>query len=237
VLLYTVFRASLFRNWRFTVSPYRLLRLAAALSFCVPALATTVTINETIGSHEGPWLYVNGGLNTSDQYGVDDQTAPTVVSAANGFDFSAGSVFTLLYISGTTAAGPSFASVDANGNHSFPFNNNPGSSGKVAPSAYMNPATYPIYLSELVGTFANSSGAIIGTPFSVGDGPTMLTVPSGATQLQLGINDDIYSDNSGSLVVRISGPGSVSGVPEPSTVGFICVAVGLGALIRRRKLV
>lgn len=219
--------------------PHRtLIGLAAAVPLCVSAFATTQTISETIGSQQGPWLYVNGGLNTSDQYGIDDQAAPSVISAANGFDFSAGSVFTVQYVSGSTSAGSSFAFVDATGNLVFPFNNLPGSSGKVAPSAYMDPATYPIYLSELVGTFANSSGQIVGTPFSVGDGPTTLTVPAGATQLQLGINDDIYGDNSGSLLVHITGPESVpaSTIPEPSTVGLIFLGLtGVAALIRRYR--
>ncbi|MGO9061547.1 MAG: hypothetical protein ACLQU2_29855 [Candidatus Binataceae bacterium] len=69
----------------------------------------------------------------------------------------------------------------------------------------MPASDYPINLVELVGTFADSERTIAGTPFPVGDGPTTLKVPSGATQLQLGANDCLFSDNSRLWGVTISG--------------------------------
>ena len=215
---------------------HRILIVLAAGPLAVSAFASTLTVSETIGSQQGPWLYTNGGLNTSYQYGIGDQSAPDVISAVNGFDFSAGNVFAVQYVSGTTSAGASYAFVDAGGNHAFPIDAGPGSSGRPAPSGFMPPATFPIYLSQLVGAFANSSGQIVGTPFSVGDRAAGLIVPVGATQLQLGINDDIYSDNDGSLVVRVTGPSSTSTTPEPSTAGLIFLdAAALAALICRRS--
>jgi hypothetical protein len=166
-------------------------------------------------------------LNSTFQYGVGDQTAPTTISS--GFDFSAGNTFTVQYVSGTVSAGTLFPSVDANGDTSYIFNNSPGSSGKVAPSAYMNPATYPIYLVELVGTFADSTGAIVGTPFALGNGPTDIIAPAGATELLLGINDDIYSDNTGSFLVDVTGPGAAipPSVPEPGSLVLLGTSLGL----------
>src|SRR5688500_15040055 len=67
---------------------------------------------------------------------------------------------------------------------------NPASTPNVngnCPSFYMGESvTSPKYLYQLVGTFADDSGAIVGTPFAVGNGPWNATVPFGATRLQLG---------------------------------------------------
>jgi len=65
-----------------------------------------------------------------------------------------------------------------------------------------------MYLVELVGTFADSKGAIVGLPFPLGNGPTVLTIPGGATQLQLGANDGLYADNGGSWTISITGMAS-----------------------------
>ena len=86
-----------------------------------------------------------------------------------------------------------------------------------------------------MGTFATNTGAIVGTPFKIGDGPTVLTIPGGATQLQLGVNDDKFADNTGFWSVQVSGPGSVTGVPEPNAA-WLC-AFGVCGLIVTRFVV
>ena len=115
-------------------------------------------------------------------------------------------MITVSYLSGTTTQGGNLPYTNTNGNLTAPANNSVGLTGKVTPSYYMNPSTYPIYSGELVGTFTDSTGAIVGTPFAIGDGPTNLIIPVGATQLQMGINDDKYSDNAGAWMVKVSGP-------------------------------
>ena len=85
----------------------------------------------------------------------------------------------------------------------------------------MGPYPPDINLMELVGTFADGSGKIVGTPFFVGASRTRI-VPVGATQLQLGINDDVYNDNGGSFLV------SVTNVPEPE--GWLIMLSGIGLL-------
>ena len=116
------------------------------------------------------------------------------------------------------------------------MNNGTGSTGKRFPSFYMNPATYPINLGELVGTFADGSGVIVGTPFTIGNGPDPVTIPAGATRLQLGVNDDKFADNVGFWDIQVSGPGQVSGVPEPSTAALCGFAlIGLGFVAYRRQ--
>jgi hypothetical protein len=211
----------------------RLPRILALSGLCLlvlqgpnqSAIAGQITDQVVVAGTDQPWNYTPGGLNTNSQYGINDGTGPLVLSAADGFNFAPGGSFTVTYVSGLVSASPGFFPfVDADGDTQFVVNNNPGSSGKVSPSFYIDPATYPIFLVELVGTFANSSGAIVGTPFALGDGPTTITVPTGATQLQLGVNDDIYHDNAGAFTVDVSGPG-ISSVPEPTSI--ISLATGL----------
>jgi MYXO-CTERM domain-containing protein len=94
----------------------------------------------------------------------------------------------------------------------------------------------PTYLSQLVGAFANSSGVVVGAPFALGDAATIEVAPVGATQLLLGVNDDIYSDNSGSLLVQVSGPSAVSAAPEPGAWLLMLLGVGaIGLVLRRAK--
>jgi uncharacterized protein (TIGR03437 family) len=67
----------------------------------------------------------------------------------------------------------------------------------------MNSSSYPDFASEQVGTFANN-GVIVGTPFPVGDGPASFIIPAGANQLLLGVDDNDYSDNTGSWTLSVS---------------------------------
>ena len=55
----------------------------------------------------------------------------------------------------------------------------------------------------LCGAFTDSGGNVI-QPIAIGASPTTLIVPAGATQLQLGVNDDNYGGNTGDYVVEIT---------------------------------
>ena len=202
-----------------------------------PLVAATITATVTVNGTDMPWNWVNGGLNTNDQFGVNNGAGPVLISAANGFGFNANDILTVTYLSGLVSVGSSFPNTDAKGDTAFPVDNGTGSSGKVFPSFYMNHATYPINLGELVGTFADSAGDIVGTPFVLGDGPTTLTIPTGASRLQLGVNDDLFSDNTGSWSIQVSGTGP-AGVPEPDAAalcGSGLVALGLLVALRTTK--
>jgi hypothetical protein len=169
-----------------------------------------ISVKTTVAGTAQPWNFV-GGVNANFPYGVNDGTAPVVLSAANGFNFAPGGSFTITYVhppgqlGGTVTNGAGFPFVDPGGNTSLVANNFNGSSGHPFPSFYFNPATYPAYVAELAGTFADNTGAVVGTPFPISLGTTV-TVPAGATQLQFGIIDDIFSDNQGSFTVTVTGP-------------------------------
>jgi hypothetical protein len=192
----------------------------------VSAQSITVTVNGTTG----PWSWVNGGLNTAYQYSYgSDFTAPTVISSANGFSFSVGNGLTISYLSGDVEIGIGSLPFDAKGDPRNALNNQEGAY-PAGPSYYMDPSTYPINAGELVGTFANSGGQIVGTPFAIGDSGTF-PVPAGATQLQLGVNDSDYYDNSGSFSIQVT-----ETVPEPTTMALILMSfAGFGLVVARKR--
>jgi len=72
---------------------------------------------------------------------------------------------------------------------------------------------------NMIGVFTDAGGDIVGTPQAINDAATLI-VPSGATQLQLGADDNYLGDNGGAVTM------SISSVPEPSTL----VLLGVGAI-------
>jgi hypothetical protein len=71
----------------------------------------------------------------------------------------------------------------------------------------------------LVGAYTDGSG-IVKSVLCIGNGPVSFTVPVGATQLQLGINDNVYADNTGSFTISLSKNGG-----SPSSVSVIGTAM------------
>jgi hypothetical protein len=242
---------------------FRSLCMLALLGSAFSLQASTITVDVNVPGTTMPWQFNTTTFNSSYQYGLADGTAPIVVSAlSSGILFAPGGtlVITFLGPSDSSCAPSDCVTIDKTSSipllpgvnspyedalgytpsTPIPYNasNNPGTSGKDFPSFYMNPASYPIYLGALVGVFTDSSGNIIGTPasfppFVINDGPKSVVIPAGATQLQLGIDDDIFFDNNGSFSVQVTGPDPV---PEPGSfllIGFPLVA--LGAFEYRRR--
>jgi hypothetical protein len=164
-------------------------------------------------------------LNTNYQYGVGNESAPTVLNASSGLVIQPGELITFQYISGLVSLHPGYGFFDANGNPSILANNN-SFSGYYCPSLFFNPADYPTYGGELVGTFADSGGNIVATPFAIGDSRSVI-VPNNATQVQLGINDVSFDDNAGSFTIQVT---AASAVPEPSSLAIACICIGVACL-------
>lgn len=185
-----------------------LLIVSAASALC----ADRLTVAKDLHASSGPWV-VTLSLNFDYPYGAW-QGDPLVFSAADGLAFLAGDVLTIQYNSGLWCGGTYVSlgtCVDANGYRNMgSADDHPlGTSTLYAPSKYIDRASYPVYLMQLVGTFADARGQIAGAPFKVGNGPVNVTVPAGAVRLQLGANLWDYSsarDYYSVLNVSVSGP-------------------------------
>lgn len=201
------------------------------LALCGIAQAGTVSHTYTVDSHAAPW---DPAVNPNFHFGVGDNIGPTIVSGLQGFDFNTGDVLNITYFGGLTSAFGGVPVVDGNGYVGSPFrNDDPGSSGTGFPSQYMDFSTNDIFLQALVGTFTDSSGVIVGSPFAINNALS-IAVPNGASQLQLGFNDDIFADNTGALDVNVSGPGT--SVPEPSSFALLSLGgIGLAIRVYRRR--
>jgi hypothetical protein len=153
--------------------------------------------------------------------GLDNGPPTTVI-------VTAGDLVTIQYMSGTTSP-ESGINLDANG---CCTPSNTVETAGVFPGIYTtNPGN--VLLSELMGTFA-FNGVIVGTPFAIGDASLSLVAPATANELLLGINDNVYGDNSGSLTVSVTEV--ASSVPEPSTWAMtIAGFLGLGLIAYRRQ--
>lgn len=194
--------------------------VATIFSLSAVASAQELSITKTVLGTTGPWNWVAGGLNSAFQYGINNQTAPIVFSHADGFAFTPGSDITIQYIDGLVSADSGVTQVNADGDTNSVSNDGLGITGKVAPSAYFSSADYPANLMVLTGVFASNAGAIIGTPFKIALGRTVV-IPTGAARLQLGTNDDEFGDNTGSFQVKVT----AAIAPEPLSIAFLAVLI------------
>jgi hypothetical protein len=139
-------------------------------------------------------------LTRNRAFGNNDGTSPLVVTLAS-LGASPGQKLTITYVSGTVCPGGSYPRVDAKGYSGLVTDHNAGNSGKYLPSLFIKKE--PTYLDEWVGVYTVAKGKIVGRPFIVPD-KAKAGIPNGATQLQSGVNDDIFIDNSGSWVISIT---------------------------------
>ena len=148
-----------------------------------------------------PWLWQPGGLNASYGFGAQDGIGPLILTLA-GLQAKPGGILLVRYLSGEISTGMGSPMMDANGFANFDAFGANGITGKPMPNRYMSP--YPINVGSLVGAFTTRAGRLVGAPFALGDRPTQLTIPAGAAQLQLGINDDLYADNTGAFTIAVT---------------------------------
>ena len=181
-----------------------------ALFFIGTAYAANTTV--FLDGRSGPW---DIATNPSYPYadipccgGPEIHLAPTAVSSTSGLSFTAGNSLRIEYVSGLANAGGSGVYNDANGATWWPIETG-------GPGQYV---TGENYLEQVIGVFANSAGVIVGSPFTIGNGPVNMVIPSGATQLLLGFNDSWYSDNGAGLYMKVSDVATLSAITvTPST--------------------
>lgn len=168
-----------------------------------------------------PWA-TGGGQNASYLFGLDDGSPPVVVPlalaagesvtvAATGLDSvsGGGSIF------GGGTAGPAGDGTVTGANG--------GITGTYYPTKYMSGST--LGNGGLCGAFTDADGNVI-QPLSIGAGGTF-TVPTGAVQLQLGIDDDQFANNSGYFMASVTPPGA--GVGSNSLLQEALTDIRLGA--------
>ena len=163
-----------------------------ALGHC--ASTTTVVVNGA----SGPWEV---SVNPSYPYGIfangaqSQNLPPTVVDSSSGLPFTPGDQLSIASMTPgqSTLYGGEGASSDAGGVPGWLASNH-------GPEQYIGTN---ILLEELIGTFANN-GVIVGTPFAIGNGPTIAVIPQGANELLNGVDDDWYNDNGGSVSVSVT---------------------------------
>jgi len=191
------------------------------------AFAGTITVNGV----DEPWdpslqlpsySFTNGGAS-----------GPAIVDS--GVSFAPGGQILIEYMSGFDYTNINQGLVDGNG---YIGQEEDSTDPNGAPADDISGS--PIYLQEVLGAFTDAGGVIVGTPFVVGDGVTV-TVPTGATQLELGVNDTFYNDNGdanedqgGPLQYEVTNATTAS-VPEPGTFLLIASPLGLFFVVRRLR--
>jgi hypothetical protein len=231
---------------------FRQLAAAAALAFAIPA---TAAVTVSVDAQAMPWAWEAGGLNDAYQFGAQDGIAPVVVSFASA-GITMGGTWAIVATGGLTSAFGGVPTADHNGYVASPFkDDDPGSSGNYFPSHY-TPGLWNsdpgagVFLNALVWAFTDDNGQIVSTPDAMNvilfdDGTygfvfgKSSSVPAGATQIQFGLNDDIFADNTGALQVCVGsnfaaclgGP-----VPEPHNWTLMIAGFALtGLAVRRRR--
>jgi len=175
--------------------PLLLLVLSAALA-AADFNSSAQTAAVTVSGASGPWHI---SLNPDYSY-VENGLPPTVVDNSFGLAFAAGD---MLLVSSLT---PGQATLLAGAGGSLWTDANGDQAGTAYGAGSRSPGQYiptTVYLAELVGTFANN-GVIVGTPFAIGNGPRTLTIPTGANELLMGVVDNNYGDNGGSVGVSVT---------------------------------
>jgi hypothetical protein len=174
--------------------------------------AAGFTVTVSIPPKTMPWSIVsNPGYN----YGINDGTAPVVVPLA----LTPGQV---LIINVTGSVKPSDSRPYAPPDGTPPATGSTGgSTGHGFPTRFMSLST--LGLGGACGTFANAG--IVVQPVSLGS-HRVVTVPVGGPSLQVGVNDDHFSDNLGGYTVTITlaSGGGTGGAGGTVSIGGLSAA-------------
>jgi hypothetical protein len=170
--------------------------MALAAILIIPEAAQAKEKTVVVDAHSAPW---DVRANPKLFFGIDDCRPPEVLFDLNLF---AGETIKFA-AAGTTTTSINGGSFGPDGQEDYFTNDSKGNSGHFFPSRYVDPKTYPVRLNALMGAFVDADGTVVGKPFVIGRAAAV-KVPEGAVALSMGINDDIFSDNSGEITVTIS---------------------------------
>jgi hypothetical protein len=231
--------------------------LAAVVAFMALGVGAASAQVVSVSAKSLPWSEVvnfndyygwtciscNNGNGSKDLGGVNpyNWVAPTVVS------LSAGMASVTIDYQSSTAVLDGYA-FDAAGVAQLTYANYPAMADGYqinnpavrAPSYYTAASPKGLY-GALIVSFADSNGVIVGTPFEPGDSSDTVAIPTGASELLLGLNEaNLFTSNgatSGSLMIDVTqnANGVGGGVPEAPTYWMALLGVlALGALGARR---
>jgi hypothetical protein len=235
-----------------------------------PASAQTVVI---VNFDDAPWMDSMAGSGTSansaDGYSIRNYYS---AQASAVFDITAGTKSVVINGGSTPGNGASYTSgawlvpvaplsnltlagvgTNASGQSAHETNGSgtglsggQDSGGYLLPSYFIETTSGPdIYAGALIANWANSAGQMVGTPFAPGNSD-LVNVPTGATELMFGSNNDAYAYLSGSWNVdvaeysQVNGAGTMingiaGGVPEaPTYLMALLGALALAAAGARR---
>jgi uncharacterized protein YecT (DUF1311 family) len=148
-----------------------------------------------------PWLFQQMGLNKSYMFGGwSNGMKPTIVKLA-AVNAKPGQTLIITYISGRVSIGPGWPGADAAGTP-----NSNGFDDSQSPDEYVQSGT--ANPGALLGAFTDATGQLVAAPLAINDGPFTAAIPPGAVQLQLGINDYDFGDNTGGMIVNVKRGGS-----------------------------
>jgi hypothetical protein len=173
---------------------------AATVSAPLPASAP-LSIN--VSGQSNPW---DQSVNPTMIYSAPNDAFPPVVVSMADLSVVEGGILTLKCTGGSTNAGGTPDS-GCDGLTVFDPSNDryQPACNSYYPSRYVERAQYPVYIMQVLGAFATSSGVVVGKPFVISAKVVSIKVPAGATRLQLGMNDCKNSDNSSRpLIVNVA---------------------------------
>jgi len=204
------------------VGSLRAILFAVVISALVPAgragegddAGGTPTTIFKVDAKCGPWDWEKGGLNRYYAYGKGEHASPAAFKGHGGRRLSPGQILSIRHVKGRCRAwDPGYDNMNGpEGYLKTDASSYTGNSGEKLPSMFVRPDEWPTYIMALIGVFTDAGGNIVGFPFEIGEQRTVM-VPGGATQLQFGLNDDVFADNSGSFEI------SIAELPQPAPPG------------------
>ena len=184
--------------------PFRCENLSAT-QVKTSAQCATQTLPFSVPGNAGPWTS-SPSLNADLPF-TYEETKP-VAFGLSEFGIKAGQKMTFICVGGTINIG-AYQGSDSSPNSSCngvppAINGQEGNIGYcdpgVYPSAYVDKSLYPIYAGQVIAAFSDENKAIVGKPFPITLTSVSVTVPAGARNIQFGINDCLFSDNTSTLL-------------------------------------